>query len=226
MRSAIVRAGTWPVVVFAILLVAGCGGQEPPSQGGKQPSPQGGEGPQELWTFDEDATGGPPQGSEVFGGTWEVRYESDAPTAPNALCQTGEAEFPALVLGDAVYTDVVLSTSFKTISGEEDQAAGLIFRVKDEGNYYIVRANALEDNVAIYKYRDGRRSEIVSESVEVPPGEWQELRVEAVGDRIRGFLGDEQVVETTDDEFPAGGVGLWTKADSVTCFDRVLVEAA
>ncbi len=89
-----------------------------------------------------------------------------------------------------------------------------------------MRANALEDNVAIYKYRDGRRSEIVSESVEVPPGEWQELRVEAVGDRIRGFLGDEQVVETTDDEFPAGGVGLWTKADSVTCFDRVLVEAA
>ncbi len=83
MRSAIVRAGTWPVVVFAILLVAGCGGQEPPSQGGKQPSPQGGEGPQELWTFDEDATGGPPQGSEVFGGTWEVRQESDAPTAPS-----------------------------------------------------------------------------------------------------------------------------------------------
>jgi len=69
-------------------------------------------------------------------------------------------------------------------------------------------------------------SEIVSESMEVPPGEWQELRVEAVGDRIRGFLGDEQVVEATDDEFTAGRVGLWTKADSVTCFDRVLVEAA
>jgi hypothetical protein len=153
-----------------------------------------------------------------------VRSEPDAPTTPNALCQTEEAEFPALALGDATYTDVVLSTSFKPISGEEDQAAGLVFRVQDEDNYYIVRANALEDNVAIYKYRDGRRSEIVSESVEVPPGEWRELRVEAVGDRIRGFLDYEQVVETTDDEFPTGRVGLWTKADSVTCFDNVLIE--
>ena len=224
MRSTIARAAAWPVI--AILLLAGCGGQEPSSQGGEQPSPQSGEGPKELWTFDEDVTGGPPQSSEVFGGTWEVSSEPDAPTAPNVLCQTGEAEFPALALGDAAYTDFVLSTSFKPISGEEDQAAGLIFRVQDEGNYYIMRANALEDNVAIYKYVNGRRSEIKSERVEVPSGEWQELRVEAIGDRIRGFLGDEPVVETTDDEYPAGRVGLWTKADSVTCFDRVLVEAA
>ncbi len=130
------------------------------------------------------------------------------------------------MLGDAAYTDVVLSTSFKPISGEEDQAAGLIFRVQDKDNYYIVRANALEDNVAIYKYRDGRRSEIRSESVNVSSWEWQELRVEVVGDRIRGFLDDEQVVETTDDEFTAGRVGLWTKADSVTCFDNVLVSVS
>lgn len=196
------------------------------SQGSEQPSPQSVEGPEELWIFDEDATGSPPPYAENFGDTWEVRSESDAPTAPNALCQTGVAEFPALVLGDVVYTDVVLSTSFKPISGEEDQAAELIFRVQDEGNYYIVRDNALEDNVAIYKYRDGRRSEIRSESVDVSSGEWQELRVEAVGERLRGFLGDEQVVETTDDEFTAGRVGLWTKADSVTCFDNVLIEAA
>ena len=101
MRGVLARASAWPVVVFAIVLVAGSGGQEPSSQGSEQPSSQSGEGPEELWTFDEDATGSPPQGSEVFGGTWEVRSESDVPTAPNALCQTGEAEFPALVLGDA-----------------------------------------------------------------------------------------------------------------------------
>ncbi|PLS83938.1 MAG: hypothetical protein CYG60_20560 [Actinobacteria bacterium] len=79
MRSAIVRAWTWPVVVFAIVLLAGCGGQEPSSQGREQPSPQSGEGPEELWIFDEDATGSPPSYAEVFGGTWEVRSEPDAP---------------------------------------------------------------------------------------------------------------------------------------------------
>jgi len=117
-----------------------------------------------------------------------------------------------------------MTTSFKPISGEEDQAAGLIFRVQDAGNYYIVRANALEDNVAIFKYVNGRRSELASESTAIEPGRWQELRVEVTGDNIRALLGKKEVVEATDDEFTSGRVGLWTKADSVTCFDNVSTE--
>ena len=143
---------------------------------------------------------------------------------PNALCQTGVAEFPAIALANAEYEDLAMVASFKPISGKEDQAAGLIFRVQDEDNYYIVRANALEDNVGIYKYVDGRRSEMESESVRLDPGEWRELRVEVTGDQIRAFLDKREVVEATDDEFTSGGVGLWTKADSVTCFDNVSTE--
>ncbi len=225
MRGAGHRASALPpVVAVLLLLLSGCGGGEPSSRGADRVMPQSGPGVEKLWTFDEEPAGGPPRGSEVFAGDWEVRPEPGAPTGPNALCQTGEAEFPALALGDAVYTGTILSASFKPISGREDQAAGLVFRVEDEGNYYILRANALEDNVDVYKYSGGERSELASEPAEVESGEWQELRVEAVGGEIRGFLDDELVVEAKDDEFPAGKVGLWTKADSKTCFDRVLSE--
>ncbi|MDP9475339.1 MAG: DUF1080 domain-containing protein [Actinomycetota bacterium] len=222
---AVTRASAASAVVVAVLLLllTGCGGSSESSfRGADRATPQSGPGVEKLWTFDEEPAGGLPDGAQVFSGTWEIRPEPDAPTEPNALCQTGEAEFPALVLGDAAYTDVALSASFKPISGREDQAAGLIFRVEDEGNYYILRANALEDNVDVYKYSGGERGELASEPAEVEAGEWQELRVEAVGGEIRGFLDDELVVAAKDDEFPAGRVGLWTKADSKTCFDRVL----
>jgi hypothetical protein len=109
------------------------------------------------WGFDADPTGGPPPGAEVFSGTWVVRTEAEAPSPPNALCQTATAEFPLLSLGDVTYTNLVLSTRFKPISGREDQAGGLIFRIQDPDNYYILRANALERNVELYTYVDGQR---------------------------------------------------------------------
>ena len=173
------------------------------------------------WNFDSDPAGGTPRGAVVFSGTWAVRAEADAPSPPNVFCQTGVAQFPAVSLSDAVYTDVVLSTRFKPISGREDQAAGLIIRVQDKDNYYILRANALENNVNIYKYAGRRRSVIKEATAQVRSGQWQGLRAEVVGNRIRGFLDGRPVVETMDDTYKAGKIGLWTKADSVTCFDDV-----
>lgn len=224
MKSVAARAAIWPLIITATLLfLASCSGGQSSSQGSSGPEELFAE---ELWNFDEDSAGNLPEGAEVFSGAWEVRPEPDTPSEPNALCQTGEAEFPALVLGDTEYGDLAMVTSFKPISGEEDQAAGLIFRVQDKDNYYIVRANALEDNVAIFKYVNGRRREIESESARLEPGEWRELGVEASGDRIRALLDKKEVVEATDDEFTTGRVGLWTKADSVTCFDDVWTETA
>ena len=173
------------------------------------------------WGFDSEPTEAISVGGTIFSGTWEVRNEADAPSQPNALCQTGTATFPALSLGDPVFGDVVVTTRFKPISGREDRAAGLLFRIQDPDNYYILRANALENNVNFYKYAGGRRSSLKEAKAHVASGEWQELRVEAVGNRFRGFLNGQQVVEVADDTYQAGQVGLWTKADSVTCFDDV-----
>src|SRR5262245_33292216 len=86
------------------------------------------------WTFDGDPVGGLPSGAQPFSGQWAVRAEGDAPSQPNALCQTGTADFPAIELDMNAYTDLVLTARFKPISGKEDQAAGLIFRVQDKDN--------------------------------------------------------------------------------------------
>jgi hypothetical protein len=175
------------------------------------------------WNFDGDPTGGVPAGAEIFSGNWVVRAEADAPSKPNALCQVGEAEFPAIALGTGVYGDVTVTMRFKPISGKVDQAAGIIVRVQDKENYYIVRANVLETSVNLYKYAGGRRSGIKDGSAKVAQGQWQELRLEVSGDRLRGSLNGQLIVEAADAAYKAGRVGLWTKADSVTCFDDVVV---
>jgi hypothetical protein len=177
------------------------------------------------WSFDSEQAGGLPAGAHAFSGKWQVRPEADAPSRPNVLCQSGVAEYPALCFSGKVFTDAVISVRFKLLAGSEDRAAGIIFRILDKDNYYVLRANALEDNVNIYKYVDGRRFEIQESSVKVPSGRWQQLRVEVRGDTIRGFLNGKLVVETRDATFKAGKVGLWTKADSATCFDNVTATA-
>ena len=218
---------TRPLTIAALLalagLSAGCGGTP-------QARYQAGDtnavaGQVEEWTFDKDAAGKPPTGAEVFGGTWEVKAEPDAPSAPNVLCQSATAEFPAIRFGEKVYADLTASVRFKPVSGKDDQAAGIIFRVQDAGNYYILRANALENNVLLFRFAGGSRSSIKSGNAKVPSGRWQELKVEVEGNRFRGYLDGKLVVEATDDAYKAGGVGLWTKADSVTCFDDFRVTA-
>jgi hypothetical protein len=177
------------------------------------------------WTFDADPVGGLPAGAQPFSGQWAVRAESGTPSPPNALCQAGNAEFPAIGLASGSFTDLTLVTRFKPISGKQDQAAGLIFRVQDKDNYYILRANALEDNVIFFTYAGGRRSQLQGGDAKVASGTWHELRVEVRGNAFRGLLDGKQVVDATDDRFKSGGIGLWTKADSVTCFDDVEVTS-
>ena len=176
------------------------------------------------WSFDRDPLGEIPKGAQAFNGKWEVRAEADAPTPPNALCQTGTAQYPLFPSRQDIRRCRDL-TGFKPISGSSDRAAGIIFRIQDRDNYYILRANALEDNVNIYKYVGGRRHVVKEGSARVLSGKWQELRVEVKGNAIRGFLNGKLVVEARDDTFKAGKVGLWTKADSVTCFDNVKASA-
>jgi Domain of Unknown Function (DUF1080) len=205
------------LAVVALVALASCGRTPAGSGGPTAADPP----PPSRWTFDADPGGGLPPGAVVFGGAWAVRAEPEAPSPPNALCQTGAAEFPAVALGDAVYTDVNLSTRFKPIAGHEQLAAGLMFRVRDRDNYYILRANALEGNVTLEKYAGGRRSSLTEGTAGIEIGQWQALRVEATGEQLRGFLNGQSVLEATDDTYTAGKVGLWTGSDAVACFDTV-----
>ena len=106
------------------------------------------------------------------------------------------------------------------------RAGGLVFRLRDPNKYYIVRANALENNYRLYHVVSGRRSQFAGANFKVTSGEWHELRIEAVGNKIACYYDGSKKIEATDDTFKdAGKVGLWTKADSVTYFDDLKVTA-
>jgi hypothetical protein len=159
---------------------------------------------------------------------WEVVADSSAPSSPNALKQSGEATFAWAAKTDEKIKDGFVEVKIKPLSGKEDQAGGIVWRFKDANNYYIVRANALEGNVVLYKTVDGKRSSLQVKGrtfgygvdTKVPSGKWSTLRVEFVGKLFTVLFNGKELFQVEDETFrDAGAVGLWTKADSVTLFD-------
>ena len=99
-----------------------------------------------------------------------------------------------------------------------------MFRYQDEDNYYVTRANALEGNVRLYHVKDGKRTQFATWDGKVPVKVWHQLAVEAQGDTFRIYFNGQKIMEAKDKTFSAGGkVGLWTKADSITYFDDLVV---
>lgn len=163
-------------------------------------------------------------------GTWAVQADPTAPSKPNVLAQTSadktDYRFPLAIADDGSFRDLDLSVKFKAVSGKVDQAGGLVFRLKDANNYYVVRANALEDNYNLYKVVKGRRTEISGARVKVTSGDWHELRVEVRGNKIACYYDGAKKIDATDRTFQdPGKIGLWTKADSVTSFDDLRASA-
>jgi hypothetical protein len=138
---------------------------------------------------------------------------------------TADYRFPICVCDDVIAKDVAVSVRFKPVAGEVDQAAGLIVRAKDDMNFYVARANALEANVRLYKVTDGVRRQIAGRNIDVSSGAWQSLRLDVAGDTLTVAFNGEQVIATRDTTFTeAGKVGLWTKADSLTHFADLEIE--
>ncbi len=189
-----------------------------------------------TYNFDQDTPGGIPakfrsartgQGTE---GKWAVMADPTAPSKPNVVAQTStdktDYRFPLLISDDGTFKDLELSMKFKAVAGEVDRAAGLVFRLQDANNYYIVRANAAEDNYRLYHVIKGSRRQFAGANFKVTSGEWHELKVECIGNKIICYYDGQKKIEATDDTFKeAGKIGLWTKADSVTYFDDLRVVA-
>jgi 3-keto-disaccharide hydrolase len=193
-------------------------------------------GQQVLYNFDADSGGQPPakfHAARTGAGPeskWVVMPDRSAPSKPNVVVQTStdptDYRFPLLIADEASFRDLDLSIKFKAVSGSIDRAGGLVFRLKDPNNYYIVRANALENNYRLYHVVNGRRSQFAGANFKVTSGEWHELRVEVAGNKITCYYDGSKKIEATDNTFKeAGKVGLWTKADSVTYFDDLKVVA-
>jgi hypothetical protein len=151
---------------------------------------------------------------------WQVAKDETAPSAPNVLAQTGEGAFPFCVDTGASLADGFVQVKFKPVSGGEDQAGGLIWRFKDKDNYYIARANALEDNVTIYHTVKGVRRSFKNVNTKVTAKTWHTLRADFKSDQFAVSFDGKKVIEASDSILSGpGAVGIWTKADSVTYFD-------
>lgn len=160
----------------------------------------------------------------VVAGQWTVEEMHGAPSGKNVLVQRATRnDFDVVVAPSGPYTDIDVSVKFRPMSGKEDASGGVVFRFTD-GKYYVVRANALEDNFRLYSYDRGRR-QLASATVKPPSlGQWHTLRVVAVGDRVQAWLDGTRYLDHRDTRFKAGRVGLWTKADSITAFDDVTIR--
>ena len=152
---------------------------------------------------------------------WTVEEDASAPSKRNVVKQSGVGDFPWCALKTAALADGYVEVKFKALSGRRDQAGGVMWRWKDANNYYVARANALENNVSLYYTINGRRNTIKYVDAPVPLNAWHTLRVEFSGSSIRVALNGKTYIDVRDSRITgAGAVGLWTKADSVTAFDN------
>ena len=189
--------------------------------------------------FTQDPVGQIPKGFE-FGltakagrpGRWVVQAEGNDKYLVQLDDDRTGSRFPVAVVADLSFTDGDVSVRFKPVSGRTDQAAGLVWRYQDENNYYLVRANALENNVVLYKVQNGKRTDLPVKGAgrtygkpsTVPSGRWGTLRVVVRGPLFEVYHDGSKLYEVEDTAFTrAGKVGVWTKADSVTYFDDLTV---
>lgn len=179
----------------------------------------------ETVAFDQDSVNGMAAGW-MCGVTgkgaphWAVEADASAPSKPNILKQSGKGAFPWCAKKEVSITDGFVEVKFKPMQGREDQAGGVVWRWKDGENYYVARANALENNVSIYYTTRGSRHTIKYVDAPVALNQWHTLRVEFAGKRAKVLLDGKQYIDVEDQHVSgAGAVGVWTKADSITAFD-------
>jgi hypothetical protein len=167
--------------------------------------------PPDDWTCGVTGKGSP---------IWKVEADPSAPSKPNVLKQSGSGTFPWCVKASVRIADGFVEVKIKPLTGREDQAGGVLWRFKDRDNYYIARANALENNVSLYYVEKGRRITIKYVDAPVAANQWHTLRAEFSGKAIKVIFDGKQYIALENDRIAGeGAVGVWTKADSVTAFD-------
>ena len=206
----------WPAIVLLLNSVAGA----------------------EVIRFDKAAPGSLPTGWSVgmthagAAPQWEIVRDASAPHPPFVLAQVSRdptaGRFPLAIWDGKTILNGEVSVAFKAVEGNIDRAAGIVWRYQDPNNYYVVRANALENNVVLYKVEGGVRLSLAPKGLpsrsygvkhNVPGGQWNTLRVVFQGGLFTVFFNGERLFEVEDRTFRrAGKTGLWTKADSLTYF--------
>jgi hypothetical protein len=196
-----------------------------------------------VLNFDTEHVGAEPAGfsqaltGQGRPGKWLVVRDDGSPDRKNVLGQTDDDptsyRFPLCIYDGLELRDVDVSVRFKPVRGTRDQGAGIVWRYRDKDNYYLVRANALEGNVVLYKVQNGKRSDLPLRGAGrtygkkdfIPSGQWGMLRVVAQDRVFEVYHDGHKLFDVEDDTFrDPGKVGVWTKADSVIYFDDLEIE--
>lgn len=189
------------------------------------------------WNFDKDPVGKAPPGWKIAfpipsedKSAWTVAADSSAPSPPNVLAlkvsETDERVFNLALVEKTSMGNLELSVKLRADGGKADQGGGLVWRCKDEKNYYVSRINPLEGNFRLYKVVDGKRTQLHSAEVNTEAGKWYDLRVMMTKNQISCYLDGKTLIQATDDSLKEPGmVGLWTKADAATSFDNLIAAA-
>jgi len=181
--------------------------------------------PNRTWDFESDEPGMTAKGFANEVGEWVVKKEG-ANKVLHQQAKSSDATFNVALAEGTSYKNVSLSVKLRAVAGDLDRGGGVIWRAKDQKNYYICRYNPLEDNFRVYKVADGIRT--MFKTADTPGDEkWHSLRVTMVGPKITCYLDGQKLLEAEDDTFPdAGMIGLWSKADARSYFDDLTVSDA
>jgi hypothetical protein len=227
------------IFILFFSLAFGCYGNREEEYGERKESKNTNEqivykGKVNLWNFNNDEIDKIPNGfsNQITGkgglGKWVVLKDDTAPSRPYILAQTSQEylgyHFNMAINEKDIFDDLELIVKFKGVEGREDQGGGPVWRYQDANNYYIARANPLENNFRVYKVVDGNRLQMNSARLKVTTNEWHTIKIIARNDHIQCYYDGRPYLEVTDDTFQKGKIGLWTKADAVTYFDDLEVR--
>lgn len=186
--------------------------------------------PATEWNFDHEQSGTLPGGFSIGtmfdgrpAGDWEVLATDRAKSLPHAFAQVmakgAEHAYKVVLVKDTIASDLHLEVSFLAIQGQADMGGGVIWRATDDRNYYLARANPLEQNIRLYRIEKGIRHLLQNFNQTIDVKQWHRLRVTHQGCRVNIFYDGKQIFDLCDRTFQAGMIGLWTKSDAVTYFD-------
>jgi hypothetical protein len=187
------------------------------------------------WNFDADAPNALPSDFEVGtlfdgrpAGEWKVMETEKAKSAPQVLGQLqgkgAEHAYKVVLIKGTDSSDIDLRVSVLPIGGRADMGGGMIWRAADDRNYYLARANPLEQNIRIYRVVKGVRHLLQNFDQTIDVKQWHTLRVTHQGCRIRVFYDETLIFDLCDETFANGRIGLWTKSDAVTYFDDLQLQ--
>lgn len=191
--------------------------------------------PAPTWDFDREQPGTLPSEFSIGtlfdgrpAGNWQVLATDRAKSPPHVFAQLmakgAEHAYKVVLIKEAIASDLNLEVSFLPIQGQADMGGGLIWRAADDRNYYLARANPLEQNIRVYRVVKGIRHQLENFNQTITVKQWHTLRVTHQGCRVNIFYDEKQVFDLCDKTFHDGMIGLWTKSDAVTYFDDLQLQ--